>query len=363
MILSCGTAIVTEAFPDEERGKGLGILGISVSFGLVTGPMIGGVLLRWLDWRSIYYIRSPVGFMALLLALTVLKKDMVKTGKINLDLMGALTSSAGLACLVFSISQISRLGFGSSLIQLLISVSILCLIAFIFIEQRTTAPIVDFSLFKNRTFSFSICGLFLIFVSYPAYFLIMPFYLIQGLGMTASTAGLLMALPYTVGIILSPISGSLSDRFGPFWFVSLGAVSIIASFLLMRGFDLRTQIMTLIPACLLFGACDGLFQAPNNSTIMGNTPKDRYGMASAIMALLRQMGMSLGMALISAVYSARIDVHQEELSRQGLENTLISRLSITLAFHDVLIVSLIIASIVLLISFPLKRYSPLRRNR
>jgi MFS family permease len=181
--------------------------------------------------------------------------------------------------------------------------------------------------------------------------------------MTASTAGLLMAVPYTVGIILSPISGSLSDRFGPFWFVSLGAVSIIASFLLMRGFDLQTQIMALIPASFLFGACDGLFQPPNNSTIMGNTPKDRYGMASAIVALLRQMGMSLGMALIGAVYSARIDVHQAELSRQGLENTLISRLSIPLAFHDVLIVSLIIASIVLLLSFPLIRYSPSRSNR
>ncbi|MBW2609853.1 MAG: MFS transporter [Deltaproteobacteria bacterium] len=350
MAISCGTAIVTESFPPEERGKGLGIIGIAVAGGLVLGPVVGGLLLQWFDWRSIYYTRIPVGLFALIMTMVLLKKDTGIEGKLKIDFLGILTSSIGIACIIFGVSQIKGLAFQSVLVPSMIGIGILCIIAFIFIERRAKDPIVDLTLFRSMVFSCNICALFLIFVSYPVFHLIMPFCLIQAIGMSTSSAGLMMTIPNVASIIFSPISGSLSDRFGPVWFATLGAIVNVISLLMMRCFDLQTSIAFMIPTMFLFGAGSGMFQSPNNSTIMGTVPKNRYGTTSALIALCRQVGISLGMALTGTIFSLQRGVHQAALNNSGMDAVDGTRHSIPLAFHDVLIFSIAIASISILLS-------------
>ena len=120
MSIACGTAIVTEAFPANEIGKGLGMLSMSVSAGFILGPIIGGVLLQWLDWRSLFYMRAPIGIGTFLMALALLKKDIARSGKIKLDIMGTLTSSLGLFCLIFGMTMIKNHGIKSPLFILFV---------------------------------------------------------------------------------------------------------------------------------------------------------------------------------------------------------------------------------------------------
>jgi EmrB/QacA subfamily drug resistance transporter len=352
MSVACGPAIVTEAFPPEERGRGLGLLGVAVSLGFILGPTLGGFLLEWLSWRSIFYIRAPVALITLFMILFLLKKDHARPGRIRLDFKGAITSSVGMFCLVLGMSQISKFGFASLQVSFLIALGLLSLLFFMLIERRVEEPLVDLSLFKNRVFSSATWSLFLTFVAVPGYILIMPFYLMHGVGLTASAAGFLMAVNAMTTIVVGPISGSLSDRFGPVRFSTIGAAATAAAFYLMRGFDLETQITTIVPILILLGVGVGCFQPSNNSIIMGAVTREHLGTASALIATQRQIGLSLGMALAGSLFTARKAVYHAELLGQGLKSDYVTRLSIPLAFQDVLLFSVFICfSVVVLCLF------------
>ncbi|MCJ7833460.1 MAG: DHA2 family efflux MFS transporter permease subunit, partial [Deltaproteobacteria bacterium] len=258
MAMACGAAIITEAFPQNERGMGLGLLAVSVSAGLISGPVLGGFLLGWFHWRSIFYVRIPLGLFVLMMALLFLKKDQRRVEKIKFDLWGTLFSSTGLTCLMFGVNQLNRFGLKSSMFYLLMGLGLLSLIIFVFVEKHALDPIVDLSLLKNRVFACALGSLFLMFLTYSAYILLMPFYLLQGIGMTPSKAGVMMTVVSMIAIIVGPISGWLSDRFGQALFATLGAVLTIISFWLIFGFDLESRIVDIIPALALAGLGMGM---------------------------------------------------------------------------------------------------------
>jgi EmrB/QacA subfamily drug resistance transporter len=350
MCVSCGTAIVTEAFPVQELGRSMGFLGVAVSLGFIIGPVVGGFLLHWLDWRSIFYVRAPLSFMVLVLALILLRKDEKPADTVKLDLLGTLTSSLGIFSLVFGMSQIRKLGPRSFIVLLLIGLGILFLGGFVLIERRARDPIVDLSLFKNRLFSRASLGLFLMFASAPSYILIIPFYLLHGLGWSTSQAGLLLAVHAMTTIVFGPISGWLSDRFGPSWFATIGASATTAAYLFMSTFNLHTPVSGIIPVLILLGVGTGMFQPPNNSTIMGATPRDRLGTASALIATLRQVGISLGMTFAGTLFAARRAIYQAALIKEGARLEEIASLSIPPAFHDVLLISAFLGFAVVILS-------------
>jgi len=351
MCISCGPAIVTESFPEKETGRGLGLLGSSVSLGFIVGPILGGFLLTWIGWRSIFYVRAPAGLVTLFMTLALLEKDLPKAGNINFDARGILTSSAGLFCLVFGVSQIKASGATSPLVLVLVGIGVTSLLVFMLVERGASDPIVDLSLFKNQVFSGAVSSLFLLCVAAPAFILIMPFYLIDGLSLSPSEAGLLLTVNAMVTILIAPISGWLSDRFGSVWFSTVGAGLITAAFFLVRSFDLQTQVTVIILVLVLLGLGIGTFNPPNNSAIMASVPRDRLGTASALIATLRQVGISLGMAFAGTGFSARRAIHRAKLSSQGLDTTYVTKLSIPLAFRDVLLVGIFLGCLVILLSF------------
>ncbi len=343
MCIACGTAIVTEAFPAGETGKGLGMLSMSVSAGFILGPIIGGLLLEWLDWRSLFYVRAPIGVCTFLLAMVLLKKDVPGPGKIKLDILGTLTSSAGLFCLTLGMAHIRNHGLESPLVVLFGATGILILFFFVLVERRAKDPIVDLALFKNRTFSGAMVCLLLFFLAVPPYILIMPFYLMEGINLSPLEAGTLMAVVSMTTIVTSPISGTVSDRIGPRWPSIFGAAATALAFFFMLGFDLQTETGTIILIMILLGLGVGAFQAPNNSTIMGSVARERLGSASALMATERQVGISLGMAMSGAVFSARRALYQENLVLNGFSNGEALKASIPPAYHEVLLISLFLA--------------------
>jgi len=359
MLISCGAAIITEAFPENERGKGLGFLAVSVSAGLISGPALGGFLLAWLRWRSIFYVRIPLGLIVLVLGFIFLKTDRRRVEKIRFDLWGTLFISLGLACLIIGINQLNRFGLKSPMFYILMILGLVSIIIFVLVEKRAIDPIVDLSLFKNRVFSSALWGLLLIFFTYSAYILLMPFYLLQGIGMTPSKAGIVLTMVSVIAIIVGPISGWLSDRYGQARFSSLGAIITIISFWLMYWLDLESRLIAIISAQALAGLGMGLFQSPNNSSIMGSVKEDRLGTASAMTATFRQMGISLGIAMVGTIYSARLVYHKSELLHQGLQGVIVHRQAVSHSFSDAFFISAILMSSVLVLSIMTRKPKPL----
>ncbi|WP_028321578.1 MFS transporter [Desulfatiglans anilini] len=343
MCVSCGTAIVTEAFPAAETGRGLGLLSISVSLGFILGPFVGGILLEWLDWRALFYVRIPVGLCTLIMAIVLLKKDTIQPGRIRLDILGTVVSSAAIFCLVFGMGLVKTHGPASPVVLFFLGTGIMLLIVFIWVERRAVNPIVDLTLFKNKTLSYAMAGLFLFFLAGPAYVLLMPFYLLEALRLSPLESGMLLAVVSASTLIASPVSGAVSDRIGRRWPSSFGAAAAAAAFFCMLGFDLETQVWAIIPVLVLLGLGVGAFQPPNNSTIMSAAGSNHLGSASALIATERQVGISLGMALASAIFSARQEVHQNLLHLQGMDAAHVLRASIPPAFQDALLAAFILS--------------------
>ena len=232
---------------------------------------------------------------------------------------------------------------------LMMGLGILILVSFFFIERRAKDPIVDVTLFKYRVFSGAILSLFLFFVAAPAFFIIMPFYLIQGIGLTPSAAGLLLSVNSIATIVSGPLGGWFSDRFGPVWPSSFGAGIAAVVFFILLGFDLQTQVSTIIPVLILLGLGIGMFNPSNNSIIMSAVSRDRLGSTSALVATQRHVGVSFGMTIIGVLFSARRTVHQTEMIEKGVESAQAARLSIPDAFHEALILPIILSVIVVLL--------------
>ena len=343
MFIACGTAIVAEAFPPNETGKGLGLLSMSVSAGFVLGPIIGGVLLEWLNWRSLFYMRIPICIFTFVMAMVLLKKDTGQSGEIKLDIKGALTSSAGLFCLIFGMGQIKAHGPTAPIVLLFVGSGLMILLLFIWVEHHVPTPIVNLAFFKDRTFSYAMAGLFLFFLAVPHYVLILPFYLLEGINLSPLKSGLLLATIPISTMIVSPLSGSLSDRVGPAWPSSIGAGTTASAFFCMRRFDLQTEIWVIVLALILLGLGLGAFQSPNNSTIMGAVERKRLGSASALIATDRQVGISLGMAMAGAIFSARQTMYQSALRLEGWNDAQALRHAIPPAYREVLLISVFLA--------------------
>jgi len=349
MTISCGAAIVTEAFPPHEVGKGLGSLGVSVSLGFIAGPVVGGPLLDFLDWRSIFYVRIPLGMVAFLMAIVSLERDQPRPGRLNLDLLGTLTWSAGIFLFVFGVSQVRDYGLTSLRVLPVAGGGVAFLVGFFLLERLAQNPIVDPSLFKDKVFSSAMGGLLLHFVAAPPYMLVIPFYLMLGLQMTASRAGLLMAATSVTTMVFGPVSGWLSDRYGRVLFASIGAAAATLSFVFMLGFDLQTTMGTIALVFVLLGVGAGTFQPANNSIIMGAVSREHLGTASALIATQRQVGIAVGMAWTGTLFSAWKEGYEKGLVALGMDGASASRTAIPMALHDALLVSILINAVVLVL--------------
>ena len=339
-------------------GKGLGLLGVAVSAGFIAGPVAGGFLLDYLDWRAIFYARVPLSILAFILAIVLLKKDTIRAGKIKLDLLGAVASCAGLFCFLFGIGQIKAYGLKSPVVVMLAGAGLLMLCLLPFIERRAQNPIIDFGLFENRDFTYAMAGFFVFFLTMPVYILLLPFYLMEAIKLTASDSGLLLSVLPVTTMIASPISGALSDRFGPRWPSALGAGAVAVAFFCMFQFNLQTEIRTIVLVLALLGIGSGVFQPPNNSTIMGAVDPKYHGSASAMIATNRQVAMSIGLALTGIIFSDRQIACYNLLRQEGVAANVAFNQAIPSAFGEIVFASFFLTLIVLGFSL----LSPKRQN-
>jgi len=362
MTVAISTAIVTAVFPDQERGKALGILAGVVSAGLLSGPVIGGILLDALDWRAIFYTRVPVGIIGIAMAWTLLKEQRDPNAVFKFDLAGAATVFGGLSCLLLFFNLGGRLGFVSLPALALAGAAVILLTLFIIFERRAAQPIVDLNLFRNRLFASSIISLIVMFVAISSNMFLMPFYLIQGLGHSASKAGLLFATISITAIVVGPISGWLSDKVGSRVLCTVGMALVCTALFLNSRLSIKSSEVDVLVRLAIQGIGAGMFSSPNNSSIMGSVPRDKLSTGSAMIGTVRQIGMSCGIAVAGAIFTGRQAFHASQLAGNRLAQPMLEKLSLVGGFQDTLLFGAIVCSIGILTSLVRGKQLPYQQN-
>jgi EmrB/QacA subfamily drug resistance transporter len=323
MLMANGPALITASFPASERGKALGTMAMVVSAGLILGPSIGGLLIGAFGWPSIFWINIPVGLVGLLLVHQFVSKDHLPRAKVPFDWVGAFLQMALMICfiIVFDPPRVSFSGGAAFPVSrwIMSMITLLFAAAFLKIESEVKAPLLDLSLLENRTFWTANLASFFTFVSYSSVAVLTPFFLEVVMKAPTRDAGLIMtAIPVTI-LIVAPISGRLSDRFGTQELSFAGSLIGALSLLGMSGvfgFGMYEGVSTtgVVVALSAVGLSLGLFQSPNNNAIMSAVPTNKLGVASAMLATVRNLGLVTGTGLATGIFTWRLNVTKDFVS-------------------------------------------------
>ena len=310
MIMAMGPAIVARTFPAAERGRALGLNGISVSVGLSLGPVIGGIITESLSWRAIFFVNLPIGILAILWAQRILPAEESGRGQ-KFDLGGAALSGVALLALLLALSDGQDWGWTSPAILGLIAAFVILGGAFLVVESRAVQPMIDLALFRIRPFSAGLVSVDVAFSGLFTAMFLMPFLLQQVRGFTPLEAGLLLTPVPIATAIVGPMSGVLSDRIGPRVPASAGMAIMALGLFLLTQLPLDFSLPDLIWRLVVLGIGQGLFMSPNSSAVLGAVPRARVGTASGTLAQMRVDGQALGIAISAAVVAIRMPVHLE----------------------------------------------------
>ena len=309
MITSCSSPLITMRLPPSHRGRGLSAQIVMVYCGLTAGPGVGGILADTLGWRWVFLVNVPVGLLAVAITLVAVPKDEITPSKHPFDVAGALTFMAGLTSLFLLIGGAKGgqwFGGGNVILP---AVVLFSTGAFVVLELRRQEPMLDLRLFKSRFFSAATTSAMINYTGYSTMIFLVPFYLVNGMGYGATNAGFLItAMPMTM-MIFAPFSGWLSDKVGPRIPASLGMALLSGGIFLVSRLGSTPSVNDIVPRLVLAGMGLGLFSSANSSAIMGSVPMHRQGVANGVVSTARQLGMMLGVAIATAVFSARYPLY------------------------------------------------------
>lgn len=277
IFISIAPALLVEAFPSSERGKAMGLMGTCVSAGLMFGAPVGGLLTHYFSWRAIFFVNLPIGVIGFFLSEKFLPKDQISQKVLKFD----------------------------------------------------------WALLKNRFFIGGNISLFLYFLSLFVLYFLTPFYLTEILHFSPQKVGLTMMMFSVSFALMMPVSGWLSDHVGSRILSPVGLFLSALMYIWIAQLTERALQGEVILRLMCLGLASGLFQAPNNSALMGSVPKQQLGMASALMATMRTLGLMSGVSLATFVFSSRVSAH-DGFGRYFSAHEVPSSLFIP-AYHDTLL--------------------------
>ena len=297
--------IITHVFPSNERGKALGISGTFVALGSMAGPPVGGFIVSSLSWNYIFLINVPIGIFVFILGLKVLPKS-EKSREEKLDAMGALLFAIAIVALFYSLITGEDKGYHSPVILGGFLIFLVTFVIFLFVEKRTQAPLLPLDLFKNKLFSLSIFCAFISFVAISSNTIIQPFYLQNTLKYSPAFTGLIMIVYPLILSVVAPFSGNLSDKIGSEFLTFLGLVLNSIGLFLMATLNESSKLPVLIIFIVISAIGNGMFQSPNNSLTMSNAPHNKLGICGSVNALIRNLGMIVGISLSILILYGRM---------------------------------------------------------
>ena len=301
-------SIITATFPPRQRGTAIGIwVGVS-AMALAIGPLVGGLLTESFNWSWIFFINVPVGILGIIVARLVIDESRDESEEQRLDLPGLLSSAVGLFALTYGLIEANTYGWTSGRILGSFLVAAVALVLFVVLEHRQRVPMLDLSLFRNSTFAGANTVMLLVALAMFGMFFFNSLYLQRVLGYSAIETGASF-LPMTVLIVLiAPVAGRFSDRIGSRWLMGAGLVCLSASLLSFSRLGVDSSFWDVLPGLILGGIGMSLAMTPTTAAAMGSVPVDKAGVGSAVLNSMRQVGGSLGIALMGAIVASSIHV-------------------------------------------------------
>ncbi|HEX5449150.1 MAG TPA: MFS transporter [Gaiellaceae bacterium] len=294
-------SIITATFAPRERGKAIGIWAGVSAMALAIGPLVGGLLTEHINWHWIFFINIPIGVVGLLTAPLLIEESRDQSLNQRPDIPGLATSAVGLFALTYGFIEANNYGWGSARILAAFGIAIVALVVFFFLEHRQRVPMLDLSLFRNRTFSGANTAMLFVGLAMFGTFLYLTLYMQNVVHYSPVKSGATF-LPMTVLVILvAPNAGRLSDRFGSRWFVGIGMVLLSAMLFYYSSLGAHTTFWHLLPGLVIGGVGMGITMTPVTAAAMSSVAVDKAGVGSAVLNSMRQVGGSLGIAVMGAI--------------------------------------------------------------
>ena len=317
LMMPATLSIITDAFPAEERGKAIGtwagISGLALSF----GPLAGGFLTEDVSWRAIFYINLPIAVLALAGALLAVRESRDEKAERTVDYLGIVLLTVALTSIVLALIEGNDWGWGSARIIGLLIGGVVATAAFLFVESRAKAPIVDFEFFQSRNFIGANTVALIISFAMMGSFFFLAIYLQDLLQYSPLETGVRF-LPTTVIIVIAaPIAGRVADRIGSRWPMVLGLAITAVSLYLFAQMDASTTYNDLLPAWILLGLGIGMTMSPMSTAAMNAVPVDKAGVASGTLQMFRMMGGTIGVAATGAIFQGKLGAFNPALLAQG----------------------------------------------
>ncbi len=320
MALSQG--IVTNIFPPGERGRAFGITGTSVAIGSLTGPTLGGILVKTFGWHSIFLVNIPIGIIGILCTYFLIPEIKEEPENKTFDVLGAFLFAGSILLLFMSFLFLQDQKVSGKVFAIMLILALVLMISFIVHERRVSYPLLNFGLFKIKVFLLGISTAFLSFVSLNTTLYFMPFYFAYVLNITTLKAGLLMSAYPLMTALISPFSGWLSDKISYRPLTVIGLTINVAVLFTISTFGTSTSVFQIVLFMALLGIGSAIFQSPNNSSVMGSVPKNELGSAGGINALFRNLGMVSGTTISVIIFSfaTKINISKITGEKAGLSS-------------------------------------------
>jgi EmrB/QacA subfamily drug resistance transporter len=350
MITAIAPAMITAYIPMKQKGKAMGIIMTVAALGTAIGPTIGGVLTQFISWHWIFFINVPVGICAILLGSHVIPTIPPLVKDAGFDRIGALLIFTGLAALLFAISEGQSLGWNSAVIIGSLALALMMLGSFVWHELRTTDPLLELRLFKNRNFLMTNLILSLVFFSFAGINYLLPFYLQYVKGFGTSDAGLIITALSVAMMVSGLLSGALYNRVGGRILCIASGIFLVAGYYMMTLLRVDTSTGFVVLCLLVLGFSLGLMITPASNMIMNSVAKRYQGMVSSLTSLERFAPLTLGIAFANLIFIQGITAIADNRGITESAPANIKLHLITAGFDLAFFFSLIIAIIILILT-------------
>ncbi|MFQ5606986.1 MAG: MFS transporter [Candidatus Zixiibacteriota bacterium] len=338
MNMALGPAVITHAFPKGERGKGMGFVAMVVGAGLLLGPLLGGYLVT-LDWRYIFLAPLALAWVpfAIVPGIDDWRENQRREEKVNL--FSGAVFFVFLASFLYGMKSLNNPDLTQSVLYLLFGLSAVCGVFFVMRERREHSKLIGAEMFSNRNFTVSVALVFLVFVATSSIFVLVPFFVERELGFSPREAGLFLAVAPVLILLLSPVSGRIADRIGARAPTIVGLLIVTVGAFMLRGVTPDGGVWGLLTPLIVFGVGMGVYGTPNSSDMMGSAPEDKREIASGLLATMRTLSITFGVALSAALF-----VFWSDDASAGSPEVIS-------AYNKVFTISVAAASLALIVSF------------
>jgi EmrB/QacA subfamily drug resistance transporter len=294
-------SIITATFEPRERGKAIGIWAGVSAMALAIGPLVGGLLTQHVNWNWIFFINFPSGLLGLVAVPVCIEESRDESAEQRLDLPGLVTSALGLFSLTYAFIEANTYGWTSARIVASFAVAAVALVSFVLLERHQRAPMLDLSLFRNRTFGGANAAMLFVGLAMFGTFFYVSLYMQNVLRYSPVETGASF-LPMTVLVILiAPRAGALTDRVGSRWLVGGGMTLLAVMLFYYTQLGAHESFWAILPGLLIGGIGMGMTMTPTTAAAMSAVAVDKAGVGSAVLNSARQVGGSLGIAVMGSI--------------------------------------------------------------